>query len=66
MVERLMIFDVNNFIDGDKIDNLIIELSGVNLYVKNMKLNCVRISFISGKIEGVIVRYKISEELVRW
>ncbi|MBE2140161.1 T7SS effector LXG polymorphic toxin, partial [Staphylococcus argenteus] len=38
-VERLTNFDANNSIDGDKTDNLITELSGVNSYVKNMKPN---------------------------
>ncbi|CAC5952603.1 putative transposase [Staphylococcus aureus] len=65
-VERLTTFDANNSIDGDKTDNLITELSGVNSYVKNMKPNRARISSTSGKIEGAIARHKTSEELVRW
>ena len=36
-VERLTTFDANNSIDGDKTDNLITELSGVNSYVKNLE-----------------------------
>ncbi|HDD0553733.1 TPA: transposase [Staphylococcus aureus] len=65
-VERLTNFDANNSIDGDKTDNLITELSGVNSYVKNMKPNRARISSTSGKIEGAIARHKTREELVKW
>lgn len=50
-VERLTTFDANNSIDGDKTDNLITELSGVNSYVKNMKPNRARISSTSGKLK---------------
>ncbi|HDG5767946.1 TPA: transposase [Staphylococcus aureus] len=65
-VERLTNFDANNSIDGDKTDNLITELSGVNSYVKNMKPNRARISSTSGKIESAIARHKTHEELVKW
>ncbi|HDG5453624.1 TPA: T7SS effector LXG polymorphic toxin [Staphylococcus aureus] len=65
-VERLTNFDANNSIDGDKTDNLITELSGVNSYVKNMKPNRARISSTSGKIEGAIARHKTREVLVKW
>lgn len=65
-LEKLNDFDSNNSIDGDRTDNLISELKGLNSYVKNLPSNRARIKSTSSKVENAIVRHKTGEEIIRW
>ena len=65
-LEKLRDFDTNNSIDGDRTNNLIEELSGLNSYVKKLSPNRARISSTSGKIDKARFVHKTSEELIKW
>ncbi|WP_323703691.1 T7SS effector LXG polymorphic toxin [Mammaliicoccus sp. Dog046] len=65
-LEKLNDFDSINSIDGDRTDNLITELKGLNSYVKNLPSNRAIISSTSSKINDAKARHKTSEEIIRW